>query len=293
MALSPEQLAEFVENGAVTVRTPLDEGELRRCGEAMAASAPQTDGATRTSRTCNYYDADILHIIAHPWLEAVAKQALSASAVTLFQTALLNAWPDPDADPDVTDLQQMDGYHTDMQYTGEDLFAAPRRMQVSFFLWVSDVPLGRANMHFRPGTHRLMAEAWARRPELGGLLPRITGTNWRGETFPPEVLEVLPPAQPVVASAGDVTVLTTGAVHSASPNFDADGTRQCLVVTFTATDVEVGLPKAQAEVKRKWDAELRRRLPAERQDIVAGPPDGEGPYGWRYWRKWIDQAPRL
>ena len=96
-------------------------------GVSGAFNRPGRHGATRTGRTCDYYDADILHIIAHPWLEAVAKQALSTSAVTLFQTALLNAWPDPDADPDVTDLQQMEGYHTDMQYTGEDLFATPRR----------------------------------------------------------------------------------------------------------------------------------------------------------------------
>ena len=39
--------------------------------------------------------------------------------------------------------------------------------------------------------------------------------------------------------------------------------------------------------------QVRRRLPTERQGIVAGPPDGEGPYGWRYWRKWISEAPRL
>lgn len=49
MGLTPAQLAEWVENGATTVRTPLDAGELRRCGEAMAAAAPQK-GATRTGR---------------------------------------------------------------------------------------------------------------------------------------------------------------------------------------------------------------------------------------------------
>ena len=51
MGLTPAQLADWVENGATTVRTPLDAGELRRCGEAMAAAAPQRKGATRSGRT--------------------------------------------------------------------------------------------------------------------------------------------------------------------------------------------------------------------------------------------------
>lgn len=229
-------------------------------------------------------------MIAHPWMELVAKQVLSTDAVTLFQTALLNAWPDPGADRN-TDLQQMESYHTDMQYTSEDLHAAPRRMQMSFFLWVSDVPLGRANMMFRPGTHRMMAEAWAQRAdELAGLTPRITGKNWKADDFPPEVLRALPPAQPVVATAGDATVLTTGAVHSASPNF-TDGTRQCLVITFTDANVEVGLPARQAEAKRAFDAELRQRLPLDRRHILAGPPGGDNPYGKHYYRKWLEPAP--
>ena len=223
-------------------------------------------------------------------MELVAKQVLATDAVTLFQTALLNAWPDPNADRN-TDLQQMEGYHTDMQYTSDDLYAAPRRMQMSFFLWVSDVPLGRANMMFRPGTHRMMAEAWGRRAnELAGLTPRITGKNWKANDFPPEVLQTLPPARPVVASAGDVTVLTTGAVHSASPNF-TDETRQCLVITFTPAKVEVGLPARQAEAKRAFDAELWQRLPLDRRHILAGPPEGDNPYGKHYYRKWLELAP--
>ena len=296
MSLTVAQLAEFIENGAVTVRTPLSDEELRRCGQAMKAAAPQREGATRTGRTCDYYHPEILHVVVHPWLESVAKQTLSTDAVTLFQTALLNAWPDAAADRR-TDLQQMDGYHTDMQYTYEDLHATPRRMQVSFFLWVSNVPLGRANLMFRPGTHRMMAQAWSRRPgELGDLTPRIVGKNWRADDFPSEVLQALPPAQPVVATAGDVTVLTTGAVHSASPNF-TDGTRQCLVITFTPANVEVGLPPNQAEAKRAYDVGLRQRLPPDRQHIVAGPSNGENnPYGRHYYCKWLEsvqQAPRL
>jgi hypothetical protein len=112
------------------------------------------------------------------------------------------------------------------------------------------VPLGRANLMYRPGTHRMMAKHWAStpavqvgdgraaiQPRLGlqvmrfrnplwttvgclshtrndstaivdtqGLMPRISGTNQ--DAFPLGL--ELPPALPVVASAGQCTMLTTG-----------------------------------------------------------------------------------
>ena len=92
--------------------------------------------AGRTGRTCDYYDPPILEVISHPWLEAVAKQALGAPAVTFFQTALLNAWPDTSAeDTGAVDLQAAESgrdvrYHSDMQYSTADFAATPRRMQV-------------------------------------------------------------------------------------------------------------------------------------------------------------------
>lgn len=96
--LSAAQVAEFVQHGAVTVDTPLTAAALSATSAAMFAAAPRGGSASRTGRTCDYYDPPILEVIAHPWLEAVAKQVLGASAVTFFQTALLNAWPDPSAE---------------------------------------------------------------------------------------------------------------------------------------------------------------------------------------------------
>lgn len=95
-----------------------------------------------------------------------------------------------------------------------------------------------------------MAKCWTATPAVQGLMPRICGTNQAA--FPPG-LGALPAAVPVVAAAGQVTVLTTGMVHSASPNFDSEP-RQCFVITFTASNVEVGLPPRQAEAKRSYGA---------------------------------------
>lgn len=286
--LSPAALAAFVKDGAVTVDTGVPDALIAAASAAVFAAAPRaTAGATRSGRTCDFFDGPLLDVIGHPWFEQAAQQVLQAEAgVTFFQTAIINAWPDLAADRAAVDLQALDGYHTDMQYTVADLLAAPRRMQCSFFVWLSDVPLGRANLMCRPGTHRLMAEHHAENLAVH-LMPRICGTP--KDAFPTGL--ALPPAVPVVATAGQATMLTTGMMHSASPNFDSEP-RQCFVITFTPSDVEVGLPARQAEAKRMYDRGLRERLPAARRHIVAGPDDAaDGLYGREYYRKWLQDDP--
>lgn len=282
--LTEAQLSQFVRDGAVTIDSGLSSAEIAAASTAMFEAAPRRPDSLRSGRTCDYYDERLLRVISHPWLEAAAKQVLSAASVTFFQTAIINAWPDPASDRASTDLQQLDGFHTDMQYTPSDLHAAPRRMQVSFFLWISDVPIGRANLLIRPGTHEQVSRAWGQRPDT----PRIEGCN---QSNLPVDFPDLPPATPVVATAGQVTVLTTGAVHSASPNFGAEP-RQCFVITFTPSEVEVGLPKPQALAKRHYDAKLRQLLPVDRRHIVAGDPSDSSigaVYGSEYYARWISE----
>ena len=74
-------------------------------------------------------------------------------------------------------------------------------------------------------------------------------------------------AIPVVAGAGQATVLTTAMVHGASTNVDTVP-RKAMVITFTAAKVEIGLPQNQAETKRAYDRELKRLLRPERAHIV-------------------------
>jgi hypothetical protein len=217
--LTDAQIAAWLRDGAVTVDTPLTRSQLDAVSGAMAAAAPQRDpSATRSARTCDYTDESILGVIAHPWLERVACQVLCAPAVTFFQTALINAWPEPSADASRVDLQTLESYHCDMQYTEADLAATPRRMQVSFFIWISDVPLGRANLFYRPGTHRKLARIWAQQEDLFDQMPRIHGTSQSDLPAAVTADGPLPPAVPVVATAGQATVLTTGMLHSATPN---------------------------------------------------------------------------
>jgi hypothetical protein len=118
-------------------------------------------------------------------------------------------------------------------------------------------------MMFRPGSHWLIGDARERDPTLRNAVPSVAPTSLAR-------LPALPYAEPVplVARAGQVSVLTTGAVHGASVNVDTEP-RLVMVITFTAAGVEIGLPPDQAEQKRTYDQALRQRLRPERAHIVA------------------------
>ena len=180
---------------------------------------------------------------------------LRADDISFFQTAIVTTYPAPDTP---FSFYQ----HVDVQYSLSDLDATPRHMVCTFFVWIDDVTAERAPLMYRPGSHRLIAKYRENQPELKGSTPLVGGV----------MLEGLPAlgyteAIPVVAVAGQATVLTTGMVHGASTNVDTVP-RKVMVITFTATDVEIGLPQNQAETKRAYDRELKKLLRPERAHIV-------------------------
>ena len=131
-----------------------------------------------------------------------------------------------------------------------------------FFLWLTDVNKRRAPMMYRPGSHRLVAAARSADPVLKDATPGVQGIKM--VDLPPEYAA----PQPVLAQAGQVTVLTTSMVHGGSTNID-DEPRKALVMTYTAAGVEIGLPENQAATKREYDAKLRELLRPERAHLVA------------------------
>ena len=107
-----------------------------------------------------------------------------------------------------------------------------------------------------------MIEEWERREQLREVTPRVIGIKLADL---PE-LEFAQP-EPVLASAGQVSVLTTAMVHGASVN-TGDRPRKVVVITFHDAGLAIGLPGAQQETKVQYDRELRRRLRPERVHIV-------------------------
>ena len=260
--ISTEQLSVFEERGAVTIDTPLTLKEIAVAAAAIdallpfQAAEPNQAPRFRYGATCNYYEPALLDLIQHPFFETVTKRVLRADAIRFFQTAILASYPQPESEFSYDQ-------HTDIQYSLEDWAATPRRVVCSFFLWLTDVNERRAPMMHRPGSHRLVAAARSADPALKDATPRVQGIKM--VNLPPEYAA----PQPVLAQAGQVTVLTTSMVHGGSTNIDNEP-RKVLVMTYTAAGIEIGLPESQAATKREYDAKLRALLRPERAHLVAG-----------------------
>ena len=259
--LSAEQLRSFEEQGAVTIDTPLTTKEIAAAAAAIdallpfRAAEPNQASRFRYGATCNYYEPALLDLIQHPFFEAVAKRVLRADEIRFFQTAVVASYPQPGSEFSYDQ-------HTDIQYSLEDWAAMPRRIVCSFFLWLTDVNERRAPMMYRPGSHRLVAAARSADPLLKDATPGVQGIKM--VDLPPEYAA----PQPVLAQAGQVTVLTTSMVHGGSTNIDNEP-RKVLVMTYTAAGVAIGLPENQATTKREYDAKLRELLRPERAHLVA------------------------
>ena len=257
--MTPTQFTEFMEQGVVTIDTPLQPEEIAAASDALERLAPfispdaPDQPRYRTGASC--FEPALLDIVQHPFFEETAKRALNADAVRLFQTVAIIAYPQPDT-PFSFDQ------HVDIQYCLSDFESTPRRIVCSFFLWLSDVNERRAPMMFRPGSHLLLAKENERRGAGAGEVRTVKGAML--EQLP--ALDYAPPI-PITARAGQVSVLTTSAVHGGSTNMD-DASRKAMIITFAAAGVEIGLPPEQAEQKRDCDRALRPLLRPERRHIV-------------------------
>lgn len=259
--ITEQEIRQFSDMGAVTIDTPLTQQQLSAAAGVFDRLLPFSEPEAgeepryRVSTTCTFYDPELLDIIQHPFFEETAKCVLRADEICFFQTAIVTTYPAPNTP---FSFYQ----HVDVQYRLSNLDATPRYMVCTFFVWIDDVTAQRAPLMYRPGSHRLIARYREDQPELEGSVPLVGGV----------LLEELPAldyteALPVVARAGQTTVLTTAMVHGASTNVDTVP-RKVMVITFTAVGVEIGLPQNQEEMKQAYHRELKRRLRPERAHIV-------------------------
>ena len=260
--MTSTQVTEFLEQGVVTIDTPLTHEQIVAATEAIDHLAPLISPDApdqpryRAGASCT--DAALIDIVQHPFFEETAKCALNADAVHLFQTVAIIAYPQPDT-PFSFDQ------HVDIQYCYSDFQSTPRRIVCSFFLWLSDVNTRRAPMMFRPGSHLLLARENERRGAGEGDVRTVRGAAL--EQLPP--LDYAPPI-PITARSGQVSVLTTSAVHGGSTNVD-DTPRKAMIITFTADGVEIGMPVEQMEKKLSYDLSVRPLLRPERRHIIKSP----------------------
>jgi hypothetical protein len=252
--ITPHEVQQFDEAGCVTVDTPLTPQEIADAAAAMDRLLPFDGRNPRPSMTCSYTDPALVAITEHPFFEEVAKQVLRADVVHFFQSAILVAYPEPDKPFSFWQ-------HVDIQYRRADFEAVPRNIICSFFLWLTDVTEARAPMMVRPGSHLLLADH-NQREDIGPAAPRVA-------PVPQSDLPQLPYAEPIplIAKAGQVSVLTTATVHGASVNVDTQPRRN-FVLTFTADSVKIGLSPEEERQRLAYADALRPHMRPERRHIL-------------------------
>ena len=254
--ISDDDVQRFLDDGVVTVDTPLSPEAILAGAAAVDARLPFVPPAVnapanyRFGETCSFVDPALVTLIEDPFFEAAARRILDASDVRLFQTAITIVYPQAGAS---WGFEQ----HVDVRYFEHHWRARPRRVICSFFLWLSDVNARRAPMVCRPGSHRLLAGTG------GHGHPRVAGVG----------LDALAPhayAEPVplLARAGQVSVVTTAMVHGASVNVD-DEPRRALVMTYTAQGVRIDLPAEQEIERRHYLRTLAEHLSPPRRHIAS------------------------
>ena len=273
--ITEQQMEAFERDGAVTIDTPLTDRQLAAASDLtdrLLPLAEPKEGERMRYRVGqnNLLDPPLVQIIEHPFFERVMKRLLHADRVAVIATALRKAHPQAGAKFEF-------GEHTDITYSLADMASVPRRMDLSFFLWISDVDERCAPLMYRPGSHRQIAQSMGDRPHYvhrpfdpGDYLnvPDIhsvpVGSAAHREHWPD--LEYAEPV-PCVARAGQMTAINQAAIHGASTNV-GQTSRKTFIIGFRPKGVVMGDRKSALESRRRYLSELRKRLFPERRHLI-------------------------
>ena len=254
-SISDEDVQRFLDTGAITVDTPLSREQIEAAAAVVDARLPFVPAVApsavnyRYGETCSFFDRPLLDIIEHPFFEATAERILDAAEVRIFQTAITVVYPEPGVSWAFEE-------HVDVHYRERDWHARPRQVICSFFLWLSDVNARRAPMVCRPESHRLLASTGRRgHPHVAGMgLDALPRHDYQEPT-------------PILARAGQVSVVTTAMVHGSSLNVD-DAPRRALIMTYTARGVRIDLPGGQEMERRNYLRTLAEHLSPPRRHLA-------------------------
>src|SRR5688572_17648082 len=103
MSISDDDVQRFLDDGAITVDTPLSPESISAGAAVVDARLPlaaSTSGAPQNYRygeTCSFFDPALLTLIEHPFFEATARRIVDSAEVGIFQTAITIVYPQPGA----------------------------------------------------------------------------------------------------------------------------------------------------------------------------------------------------
>lgn len=259
--LSESQVTQFDRDGFITFDTPLTpqqiDGAIAAFDEELPDKPPTEKFQATRQGSRNALAPELLAIMFDPFFESCAAQLLRAEDVSYFQSSMIVTYPDPNIEK-----SELDHDHLDTLLCTDDLNAIPRRMSVGFFLWLNDVNEKTAPLYARPGSHRMLADFRQRDEKLRSENARIEGAAF--DKIPP--LD-WPDRRCITAKAGQVTAITTAAIHCASTNA-GDWPRRTLVFSFTPRDSPFGLPEKQQKQREAFNPKLRELVPESRRYLI-------------------------
>ena len=246
--ISERQLREWDEGGATILDGPFSSEQIAE----TAAVITRLHAEKKLGGAADYLlDPEILDIIQHPFLEEAAKTALRCDEVEFLALAARRKDPHPEKRAFV------EHEHIDVAYGPEDMAATPRRMIASLLVWFTDVTTENGPMLVRPGSHHTLANHFGK--------PAPCSENYLGLEHLPDL--GFTELEPILAKAGQISLLTTATVHSASSNV-ADVPRIVMFTMWAPKGLHIEVNMREYPQRLAYYTQLREHLRPERRHIV-------------------------
>lgn len=245
--LTKTQIEAIERDGFVTVDTPFTPAEVAAAARAADAVFGDKPGGFVSE---GFAVTELVHVMFHPFIEAVACAMLRTDDVILRATAVRKTPPTGNT------TAALEGEHADIRFSAADLNATPRNILCTILIWLTDVTEKRAPFMYRPGSINQLAAEYQGAP---------TVDNFALEKLPR--LNYAEPV-PVLARAGQISVGSTGSIHSGSHNIDTSDRK----VIFTQWQARTAKPVTFPEVTQagcdRCNAELMSELEPSRRHLL-------------------------
>ncbi len=244
--LTPTQLTAIDRDGLLTIDTPFTPDEVAQA----AAATDRHFGDKPEGFITDYLEPELLHLTFHPFIESVAAQMLRTPHIGLRGLALRKTAPRRDGHAGLEEE------HADIRYSLADLDATPRRILCTILVWLTDVTPTRAPFMFRPGTHRQLARAYEGFPTVSN----STRAKVPALDYPSSI--------PVLATAGQISIGSSGVLHSGSYNTDTQA-RKVIFLQFQARGVPaVKFHESHQPSMDRYNEKIRAVLPPDRHHLL-------------------------